>query len=102
MPTTARVDRSGGIAAPAQRRTHAVDVDALADADRREFTELLAAAAPLFGQASSSRRSPTPDATYVRLVVDDGAAVREGTWSESSLPAPCRALARWIEAHAPG
>ncbi|HTO70072.1 MAG TPA: protealysin inhibitor emfourin [Myxococcota bacterium] len=101
MPTTARVDRSGGFAAPAQRRTRAVNVDALGAADRREFEELLSAAAPSFAAANTSTRAqPTPDATYVRLHIDDGRAVREATWSESSLPAAARTLARWIEEHA--
>ena len=102
MPTTARVDRMGGFAAPAQRRSTTVSLDALAAADRETGARLLAAAQPHFAAATATREAPIPDATYVRVVVDRDGAIQQATWSERALPPPLRELARWIEAHAQG
>jgi hypothetical protein len=97
MSTIVRVDRGGGVFAPAQRRTLSVNGDQLAESEKATFSRLLAAAEPCLAAPAAAGRKPVPDATFSRLSIERDGVVAAATWSDSELPAPCRELARWIE-----
>jgi hypothetical protein len=90
-------ERTGGLAGPAQRRTLALDADALPAPEAEELRGLVRAAgvAALAGQ-SSGEGPARPDAFRYRLTIDDGGRRHTIEVGEREVPPALRPLLNWL------
>ncbi len=93
--------RTGGFGGFAQ--TFSVDAAQLTERERSALERLVAAAGVWSAPAELVARTPAPDRFRYRLVIEDGedgARRRELRADEEAMPAPLRALVRWVEGRA--
>lgn len=90
--------RSGGVGG--LRLSFAIDAGGLSPPEARELEGLLAAAGFWASPPQVSARAAAPDRFRYRLCVEDGPRRHEVLAAEEAMPAPLRALVRWVEGRA--
>jgi hypothetical protein len=89
-------ERTGGLAGPAQRRTLALDADALPAPEAEELRGLVRAAGAALAGQSSGGGPDRPDAFRYRLTIDDGGRRHTIEVGEREVPPALRPLLNWL------
>src|SRR5262245_50688243 len=93
-------ERSGGLAAPAMRRTCTIDTQTLPENEARELIGLVESAGILNAPAPSSASAAGRDMFHYRLTVEDGSREQTISVSETDMPEPLRRLVTWLNKRA--
>jgi hypothetical protein len=93
-----QLERGGGLAGAAARRSVTVDSDTLPADEAARLRELVAAAdlPGLTGKAPSTQGVPRPDAFHYRLIVDDAGRRSRIDAADPGLSPPLSALIHWL------
>jgi hypothetical protein len=92
-------ERTGGLAAPAMKRSCTIDTVALPEAEAKELAELVAAA-DFFKLAPPAPAPKGRDMFHYKLTVDHEGRQHTVEAAETSVPAALRPLINWLKSRA--